>query len=513
MAQVTYRGNLSAKVFPFISEYFGPTVIIPGQDQNFSRQLSSSEDPDKDRGIPQIYYCHNVMPSAEGFQSVGYANALTDYRAGFKKVFTLRNTKGEEILFSRDSSGNNYVLHSGGTEWSTIDKISTTADVKITTATVNGQTYIYFARIGCYVYDTDISSLRQVTLIGLEPSSILGITSSAGYMVAWTDTAVSWSSTIERASEFSPIDFVPSLTTGAGGGNVEAARGKITHCFPHYLGFIIYTSDNAVAAVYSGNARYPFNMREIVNSGGVNDESFISFDSSSGNHYAYTTSGLQLVSITQTQTVFPEVTDFIAGAYFEDFDESTLSFTRKELRAALKKAINVISDRYLIISYGITSLTHALVFDIAQKRFGKLKINHVSCFEWKPVGSSVEVPRRSIGFLQMDGSIKVVDFNYTSANSKGVMVLGKYQLARSRLAQLQEVSVENVRDSSKFALYNLVSYDGKTLQPPVPGTLAEDYGPVKKYNFHQTGLNHTLLAIGSFYCSAIVLKLNVHGRR
>lgn len=513
MSQVTYRGNLSAKVFPFIMKHFGPTVIVQGQDQNFQRQLVSQEDLDKDRGIPQLLYCHNVMPSSNGFQSIGYTNIINERRADFKRIYSLRDTAGNEVFFAHTASGENFVLAYGASSWSQTTTISAARDVEVTTATINGQSYIYFANIGCYMYSANTNSLISIDLSGLDKTQVLGITSSSGYMIAWTANSIAWSSTVEHSVPTNPIDFVPSLTTGAGGGNVEAAKGKITFCVPHYLGFIIYTTDNAIAAVYSGNARFPFNLREIVNSGGVSTSSLVSFDSSSGNHYAYTTSGLQLVSISQTQTIFPEVTDLVAGNYFEDFNESTLIFEYTNLTSQMKKSINVISDRYLVISYGINSLTHALVYDIAQKRFGKLKLPHVTCFEWRQVGINTESPRKSLGFLQADGSIKIVNFDYEADSSSGVMLLGKFQYVRARTITLDEVLLENIISNNSFHLYNLVTYDGKTFQPPVEGYLAGDYGVAKKYTFRQTGVNHSLLAIGNFYCDSIVLKFHINGRR
>jgi hypothetical protein len=332
-------------------------------------------------------------------------------------------------------------------------------------------------------------------------------------MIAWTSTAIAWSSTVEHSNPTDPIDFVPSLETGAGGGNVEAAKGPITFCMPHYLGFIIYTDANAVAAVYSGNARFPFNLREIVNSGGVTDISLVSYDSNSGNNYVWSTSGLQIITISQTQTVFPEITDFLGGSYFEDFDEDNLQFVRTQLTSQMLKAINMIADRYLVISYGISSFTHALVYDTVQKRFGKLRVPHVSCFEWKQTGANAESPKQTIALLQSNGNVITVDFGYGSANSSGCMLLGKYQLSRARTLTLDEVELENIITGNNFSLYNFASVNGKTFQPPVAGYLALDSGDSRVYTFRQTGINHTLLALGNFYMSSIVLKFHLNGRR
>lgn len=75
--------------------------------------------------------------------------------------------------------------------------------------------------------------------------------------------AIAWSSLID------PTDFTPSLVTGAGGGAVQGAKGDIVCCVSHTIGLVIYTNQNAVAAPTSGNARYPFNFRELVASGGI----------------------------------------------------------------------------------------------------------------------------------------------------------------------------------------------------------------------------------------------------
>ncbi len=514
MAQITYRGNLSAKVFPFVSEYFGQSIIVPGADQNFSRQLSSSEDLDKDKGIPQIYYGHNIMPTADGFQSIGYTTAISDAKDGFTNRYTLRDVNGDEVFYAQNSEGNNYILPFGGSTWTQVNTISGTVGTLITTATVNGQSFIYFSGVGCYFYNAASGHLEPVTLTGLDTSVIIGITSAAGYMIAWSSNSIAWSSTVAHTIPSDPIDFVPSLITGAGGGNVEAAKGKITLCVTNYLGIIVYTTDNAVAALYSGNPRFPFNFREIVASGGLANQALVCSDVSNGNHYAYTTSGLQLISASSTQTIYPEITDFIAGKYFEDFDESTLEFVTTILTSPMKKALATVSDRYLVISYGVTSLTHALVFDVIQKRFGKLKIPHVEAFEFKTLGPEVtETPRNSLGFLQTSGTIQVVDFAYASRTSSGVMLLGKYQYVRNRLLQLDSVQFENVRVGNSFKLYSIPSLNGKTLGTPILGYLAVNSGNFRKYNFRTTAVNHSLLCLGNFYATSLELTFNIAGRR
>jgi hypothetical protein len=504
MSQITYRANLSAKTFPMISQNWGRSVIVPQYDNTFNRQLVSKEDTDKDVGIPQIFYCHNVMPHQQGFQSVGYTTIFAGLGSGyiFQSTFLLRNVSGNSAYLGITSDGKAYKQVNGA--WTFLIQL---ANPYITTAYVSGTTYLYVSAVGCYKYNFTTNTLDPVTLSGLNTLNILGITYSAGYLIAWSVNSIAWSSTVD------PTDFVPSLITGAGSGGVESARGAIIGCVAHTQGFIIYTSNNAVVAKYSGNSRYPFNLVEIVGSGGLANLSNVTFDANTGNHYAYTTSGLQLVSTTQTQTYLTELTDFISGKLFEDYDEDTEVFSATVLTDSLQKAVTLISDRYLVISYGISSLTHALVYDCIDKRWGKLKIPHVQCFEYQvPAVGVIEVPRQSIAFLQLDGTIKVVDFSVTSLSSNGVIALGKYQFVRQRLLQLDEIILENVQPNASFSVYNLVALDGKNGVKSVP-YLAESNGLYRKYTTRDIGTNHSLVFKGGFSLVSLVLLFNIHGKR
>lgn len=578
MSQFTYRANLSSKAFPFISDNWGRTVIVPQYDNTFNREVSSDADEDRDAGIPQAYYMHNVMPTAQGWQSIGYNNVLSaaaDGTIDFALEFLLRDASGTKIYLGVTTSKKFYV--NDGTGWVYKTTIAYTGDV--TTAFVNGITYIYCGQVGCYKYDFATAAFVSVTLTALDSTKVAGITGAVGYLLAWQipvsavaltlttsigsptllgavttgvvvnqevtgtgipvgsyvvsinpgvsitinqsataagavtvsflsmPSAIAWSSTID------PTDFAPSLVTGAGGGNVEGARGSITYCIAHTLGFIAYTTNNAVSAVYSNNARYPFVFREILSSGGLSNQNYVSYDANTGNHYAYTTSGLQLISTASSQTIFPDLTDFISGRLFEDYDESTESFVRTVLSAQMQKQLNVVADRYLIISYGITSLTHALIWDISQKRWGKFKIPHVAVFEYQlPAVVITEIPRQSIAFMQADGAVKLVDFAPYSASSSGVIALGKYQFVRARNLILDEIMIENIYDISTFEITVRTSLDGKNMTDSEP-TLNYSNGLFAQYGTLVEGVNHSLLIEGNFQLESLVLRFHLGGKR
>jgi hypothetical protein len=524
MAQIVYRGNLSAKSFPFLTDFHGRTVIVPGQDNTFNYQLSSSEDTDRDVGVPTMYYCHNVLPAPYGFHSVGYESLLTSASPGFTSIKLLRTNpvsstvEGPRTYFAPITSGAHKTFGLGGTAWANVAvSVPLTASTIVTYATVQGITYIFFSNIGCYKLNAATNTLVAVTLTGLTPANISGVVSYQGYLIAYDTTSIYWSSVLDIDYTTNSVDFTPSLTSGAGQLKPEGTKGPITFVTPATFGIAIYTTSNIVSAVYSGNSRYPFNFREIVSSGGCTSQSLIAYDANTGNQYAYTTSGVQVVTATATQTVFPDVTDFLAGADFEDFDELTQTFSTSKLTVPMAKQLASVSDRYLIYSYGKTSLTHAIVYDMSQKRYGKLKVDHVECFEYEYLDPALaDAPRRSIAFLKADGSITVVNPSVTFAASNGVILLGKFQYVRSRLLTLEAVDLQTIHPTQSATLYDMYSGDGGTLESVQKVQFYETSisgQSQRSYKLHKTAINHSLLLIGGFFLASFVLTFHVHGRR
>lgn len=71
MAQIPYRANLSAAIFPMTIAKGGRTVINPQYDQNFDKRIDPVGDTSKSSvGIPQVLYMQNVFPTPDGFQSI-----------------------------------------------------------------------------------------------------------------------------------------------------------------------------------------------------------------------------------------------------------------------------------------------------------------------------------------------------------------------------------------------------------------------------------------------------------
>jgi hypothetical protein len=518
---IEYRANLSSAYFPLISRFHGRTVIVAGQDQNFNRQLQSSADLDKDIGIPQIFYCHNVMPTGNGFQSIGYEQRISSVdgtdKGIYQEILLRDDSMGKKGYFSVANGAIHVVLNetfgyalSVTTYWdgAANQPLPALASRQLTAAHVNGITYLYIQEWGCLVWNFTLNRFELTTLTSLVATEIIGLTESNGYLIAFSVNAVAWSSLI------TPTDFTPSLTTGAGGGNVEGIKGNITCGAPTSNGFILYTEVNAVSVLYTGNSLYPFQFSECIGAGGVSSLERVTYDADSGYNYAYTSNGFQVLKSKSAETLFPDITDFLAGQYFEDFDDATLAFSYNTLTSPLQKKFTFVANRYLVISYGITELTHAIVYDSVQKRFGKLKFTHVDCFQYELISAATnDIPRKSIAFLKSDGSVYLMNFALPFTSRNGVILLGKYQYVRTRHMQLQGVDVEGPTTGGAFSIYDFPSYDGKNFSTPILGVQMDTGADYGSYGFGSPdALNHSILCKGCWNLTSMVLLFNITGR-
>lgn len=527
MSQIVYRGNLSAKAFPLISDFQGRTIIVPGPDNTFNRSLTSSEDIDKDVGVPIVLYMHNCLPAPYGFSSVGYEQLIPPVIPAvstFTSVQLLRSNaissgvNGPRFYFAPKADGTHFTYILGATKWVAVSTIVPfTSTTQISYATLQGISYIYFQGIGCYKWDSVLNTLVSVTLSGLNVANIIGVTTYQGYMVAWDQSNVYWSSVLDIDPTLNSVDFVPSLTTGAGNLRPEGARGPITVVLPATFGMAVYTTANIVSAIYSGNSRYPFNFKEVVSSGGLASADLVTYDANTGNQYAYTTSGFQTVTATATQTLFPEVTDFLAGQRLEDYDENSMTFSQQTLTVPMKKKLISVADRYLVMSYGATALTHAIIYDMAQKRFGKLKFPHVTCFEYEYLDPALaDAPRKSLAFLKEDGSVYIMNPSVTFGNSKGVILLGKFQYVRSRVLTLEQMEFQTVGNNQSCIVWDWTSNAGGTLDSCTRTQLydaTENNERQRIMKAHQTAVNHCLMLVGGFSLASYVLTFHIGGRR
>jgi hypothetical protein len=513
MADVAYRANLSAAAIPVDPLAAGRTVVIKGYDNNYAPNITSKEDKDKDMGIPQLFYGANILPTEQGFRSAAYQVSQEACPGTPYTSFAIRSATQSALLVHTEE-GYLYKLVAGTPQFKLID----TKDGRVTYATVSGTTYLFFAGIGCFTYDFNTDTLVPVTLLGLDVAFILGITSTGGYMLAWSADAIAWSSL------FNPVDFVPSLDTGAGGGSVEGARGAITYCVSNPLGIFVFTETNCVSATLSNNAAFPFNFKEIVGSSGITDLQAVGFEGNSGAAYAYTSNGFQEIKHNGAKTIWTDISD--NADITPVWDENTIIGEGYGTARGIQSArIATIGSRYVCVSIqkgvGVTGFPvfrDIWVYDNSLLRWGRLVKEHVEVFENED---------HELAILTSEGKIAVVkntnapEHDFDIESDVGCVVLGRFQYSRQRLTQLQQIELEQlypvdivdvltgVKTEVRYPeVYVLTAVDGKN------GSFAPTYRATQdRYLYHSTGVNHSVMVKGNFYLSCVVLTLNNHGGR
>lgn len=527
MATVTYRANLSSASFPLISEYHGRTIIVPGPDNTYNRLVGSQDISDRDIGIPQLYYAHNVLPVTNGFHSVSYKTDLPIDSLGTRvtQIYSFYNLGKDGLIGFR---GTQVVACTDGFPWTAVGiTLDPTSTYRHTKGTVNGESYLFsYGTSGpaagtstCHRINLSTFIATPVVLSGLSGVTT-GIAAVAGYMIAFSDTAIAWSSLTD------PTDFVPSLITGAGGANVQEVKGRIVAVKASGFGAVIYTETNAVAITYTGNSRYPFTFEEIKAAGGCLDytqpDRFITEDASASAQIAITTNGLQSLGPKSATSILPELNDFLQCAYYEDFNESTRAFSRTQYGpsgiSGLQIELNLIAGRYITLSYGppgtvYTPYTYVIIYDLNLKRYGKLKYTHVSCFENNHQALPTDTTSyANIGLSGMQGQIEHPYISNSPGAGSGVLLLGKYQYVRTRMLAINYVYLENIRPEDEFKCYDWASIDGKIPQE-FEGYLDPDSaGTQRSYIFSCVGTNHSLLLIGPINLTSLVIEFFNHGK-
>jgi hypothetical protein len=542
MAQIYYRANLGDTDFPLLSEFQGRTVISPQLDQHYM-QVPSLTGGEKDKGIPEAYYLHNVVPSLQGYKSVDYdpLNSPT-VSLDFKRIFPIKDFDGNRGHIGVTTAGKTYIMTNTQTAWYDITPTGQPVG-DVTVASATGTSFICYAGWGIFTINLALRTLTPAALQWDSPltnADIIGIATSNNYLLAHDGTTLYWSSSL------SVLDFRVSQITGAGNGVPTTAIGTLVAIAAVGIGFAVYCQGNTVVATFSGNVQYPWIFKEAPNGAGLESVDYLSLTGDDLSNYAWTTAGLLKVTLGGCIPVFPEVTDFLGGRVFEDFDTITDTFSNQNLSSPFMVRVAYLASRFLIVSYGVSSLTHALIYDSALKRWGKLKKPHVQAFDlsfklatfqaltWEqlalhpwndykttswanlfPTGGGAIAPdaKHSACFLQADGSILRINTEYDSFAADAVLLLGKYQILRANWVTLQGFTVEAIDDYDyNFTVQVQTSYDGKTVgRTIIP---RETISPrIRKYDCITTGSNHSILIKGAFHLVAAVLVFSKHGNR
>lgn len=533
MAIRDFRCNIKAAHFPLLTNYFGRSVAVRSPDDgdyivtdSFSGTAANDE-----IGIAQPIYMHNVMPASHGIQSVGYRQEL-DYslqnKTDFDQAVILR-TKNEQQHILVPAQGRNYVNKTGVTWATNISPNAIKLGGHVTKAYVSQRTFIAYQRNGIFEYEASTGTLNGVAFNGVTDTEFDGICYSNNFLIAYTSDTVFWSSTLD------PLDFQPSLSTGAGSSKLTFVRGAIVAVLPIHNGFVIYTTRNAVSAYWTGDLQAPWVFREIPGAAGITSPEHVTHDSNYAAHFAWTTSGFMQISKEAGQVSFPEVTDFLTCGRVEDYiddinntGKGTAEFaggnvaSETQLRfnagsenlciwryaTPLKIKLAFISSRYVVISYGMQDeLTHAVVYDIALKRWGKLRIAHTDIFEYhNPAEELALSVKHSFGVLQKNGNIVTVDFANDISSTDSVVLFGRIQHSRSAMTTMLSATFDGIIYKDTKARF-LPSFDGATSLPDYyPMCVIHNINTIKVAG-RFTAKNFMIKLAGSFNISSLQFQV------
>lgn len=584
MALQRYKLALNNARFPLVSTWGSRAVVIPSADgaTRASRGFQGGED-NIDYDLPQILYGENFVPVVDGVKSVSYTRFIAPtVNNDFDQIFPLRDENENTVLFS-PSKGQNYVYDEGLGAWNTFSSIAnvlnnltlsaevsdtspnTPATSKVTRAYVEGYTFVCYSRLlateipqppqsnfeaSLYLWDPVAAALQLVhpTVLGAQPlilnlpiplGEIDGISSSNGYLLVWSGLSIYWAPFNGTAFDFDL--YANGEVTGAGNQIPEDLLGPITACVPVSGGFIIFTTKNAVAAFYNANNfASPWIFKAVANAGGIETFEQASVEGAVGVLYAYTTGGLQKITLNSAESDFPDVTDFLGGHFLESFNTGDLTFSEASFTTEYFVKVTFCGQRFLAISYGTYPGVYSfvLIYDASLKRWGKLRIVHRDCFSYSygaqdaPVtynmlqdvtydeldipyedmvieGGALTYPRQAIAFLKSTGEVvvAVMDYRDPDDDSQAFVVIGRNQFSRARLATLHELEVEGLKEGGVVAAWRSVT--GQTLEAADLGVLRTQDGTYSEWGFDNvTGKNLTFYVQGDFALTTLIAHVS-----
>jgi hypothetical protein len=553
MGQIAYRANLSAAIYPMTIADGGRTVIIPGPDQNFDRRVDPAGEQ-KDAGIPQALYLENVMPTANGYQSIGYmtpTSVAMTVPSGASYITQLAEIKARinfigPVLYPFSLAKqpifvwNNLTLTTGkfGSNTVTFSGTAPSRIEKISCAVVLDTCYVYISAGGVgELYTAELTGVGDITLTNITatvtPSGfftgedIHTICASNNYLIAQSATTTYWSSTT------TPTDFVSSLVSGAGSISPNNSDDAILYVKESANGFYLYASNTIIQSQYTGNSRYPFKFTPVRNSTGVyTDNLWGSYGTltSRGHYVVEKNRYLKFLQGAEAVQVAAEVSDYMGkNTVQEVFNYSTNTFA-VETRLTGTPTIYAFLDRYICVSVNGTNesgaadekYSHVIVFDTVLNRYGRLKLDHTFVFTVSLPNETlafVNKQTRQISFLTFDIYQNSEPFaGVTYQTAQGVLVLGKFQYVRSRKIQINEIEIEGPQNTSitpvpNFACILLPAQDGRTFDAPVTPALRFNSGGLAVYNAHATAQNHSIAIKGAFNVNTLQLRFTPRGER
>ena len=534
MSRIPIRISLDSANVPMLSYQSGPTVVNVKEGMAKLRQEVKATDVPWELTEPQLIFAENVMPVPRGLTSITYSSKIAGIvgTTKFSKAGLYRTSTNVVGYWAMTTDGKLYTSPVTGISWTERTLPGWPNGWEISTAKINGNTYFYVSFYGCYRFNSD-GTITAITLTGLTATNIKGIAAAIGRLFAYTSTFLHY------CSELDIFDFTPSLATGAGSTQIQYVRGDILMVDSASFGLFIYSKENVVACQETGNTSSPYLFSEVENSAGISDIELVASAPGLDAVYAFGSGGLQLIGIKQAIPIFPEISDFIALRSFESYDYVLHKITKQTFISRMKVKLSYVASRYLVVSYGISSLTHLLVYDTALRRWGKLARAHVDVFtisaaliageyikfaDMVAAADTVLIPadetkihetaflsnQETFALMGADGSIEIVDFNFVGSPAlQSVCVFGRIQLRRGRDSALHEVFLEGLTAGATPWVGDSISYRGASFNAPIELYLDsfDEASYTSCYYGDSVGLNHNLHIEGMFDLTGLTVTL------
>lgn len=369
-----------------------------------------------------------------------------------------------------------------------------------------------------------------------------GIANSNGYLLIWSGLEVAWAPF--NGTSFNYEFYASGNFTGAGRQIPEDIQGNIRAIISLAGGFAMFTDRNAVAASYHAQTiQAPWVFREIPDAGGLESYEQATVEGTLGSVYAYTTAGMQQISLNSAKLIMPEVSDFIAGRQIEHYRYDLQQIYQGGLNLDMFVKVTNVANRYLVVSYGTFPrvYSYALVFDMALERWGKLRMVHRDCFYYAygaiqgalTYAAAHDIPynhpelstyaaagttsnaftaaQHGLAFLKETGEVVIANWSeqLRTEDDSAVAIIGRVQLSRAAHVQLNVIEVENVSGAS---IYIQPSYDGRNLVQAVEMVDIGSSEGLGRFGTQVDCKNFNTVIQGTFDLSTLIFEGTTSGR-
>ena len=557
MSQYPYRSSIDTVALPFTSRYCGRTIIQPQLDQYQQANISGGiTDITANKGIPEVFYIHDVLPTRQGIKSVAYQKVLKGLPNvnTFDRIQSVRDSANNIGFLGTTTDGRSFLLSTFLTTWVEVTPAGAPSTSEISVANVTGQSYVCYPKFGIYTVDLVSGTLTTAAISWGATVNDAGNTVNSSMIISITDCynflLATDGYTLYNSSATNPLDFDVSqgLITGATSQVPTDIQGPIIVLVKIGIGFGIFTNTNIVSGQWSNNIQYPWVLRSVPNSGGIDSISKITKGGPDGTVYAYTSAGLQQISVLKSELVFGTLTDYLSSRFYEDWDDVNLVPFETILGADMTIRVQWTGNRYLVISYGPLNLEQAYVYDSSLKQWGKLRIPHacivdfivkadgnrlsysnevnnsysslysIAYDELTSVSQNPASVKRTMGILQNDGTVLVPVMDEYNFTANAVALIGYYRLIRQNLLAIQQISVENI-DTQNYA-FNLSVISSQLDSAIQTTTVFDSYSinvegasSIRVLYGYSVGIDHSILLQGSFSIISLEFWFTLDGRR